>query len=135
MPETVSAIQTAFATFREGFTAAEAALEQPDLHKAVTEAVATISGIKGRLIVTGLGKSGHIASKLAATFSSTGTPAYFVHPAEASHGDLGPATAPARLPVPRTSRSSCPRCGKPVRTTSRLRPPPCCNWRSAMPSQ
>ncbi len=89
MPETVSAIQTAFATFREGFTAAEAALEQPDLHKAVTEAVATISGIKGRLIVTGLGKSGHIASKLAATFSSTGTPAYFVHPAEASHGDLG----------------------------------------------
>jgi len=43
----------------------------------------------GRVIVSGMGKSGHIARKIAATFSSTGTPAYFVHPAEASHGDLG----------------------------------------------
>ncbi len=48
-----------------------------------------IHGMQGRLIVTGLGKSGHIGSKLAATFASTGTPAYFLHPAEASHGDLG----------------------------------------------
>ena len=45
--------------------------------------------LQGRLIVAGMGKSGHIARKLAATFSSTGTPAYFVHPGEASHGDLG----------------------------------------------
>ena len=45
--------------------------------------------LTGRIIVTGMGKSGHIARKLAATFASTGTPAYFVHPAEASHGDLG----------------------------------------------
>ena len=45
--------------------------------------------MEGRLIVTGLGKSGHIGAKLAATFASTGTPAYFLHPAEASHGDLG----------------------------------------------
>jgi arabinose-5-phosphate isomerase len=89
MPETLTAIQTAFATFREGFTAAEAALAQPQLHEDLTQAVTTISALQGRLIVTGLGKSGHIASKLAATFSSTGTPAYFVHPAEASHGDLG----------------------------------------------
>lgn len=89
MPETLAAIQTAFATFREGFTAAEAALSEPQLHEALTEAVTAISGMQGRLIVTGLGKSGHIACKLAATFSSTGTPAYFVHPAEASHGDLG----------------------------------------------
>ena len=44
---------------------------------------------KGRVIVTGMGKSGHIARKIAATFASTGTPAHFVHPAEASHGDLG----------------------------------------------
>ena len=44
---------------------------------------------KGRLIVTGMGKSGHVARKLAATFASTGTPAFFVHPSEASHGDLG----------------------------------------------
>jgi len=43
----------------------------------------------GRIIVTGMGKSGHIASKIAATLSSTGSPAFFVHPAEASHGDLG----------------------------------------------
>ena len=44
---------------------------------------------KGRLIITGMGKSGHIGQKMAATFASTGTPSYFVHPAEASHGDLG----------------------------------------------
>lgn len=53
------------------------------------EAVSTISGISGRVIVTGVGKSGHIGSKLAATLASTGTPAFFVHPAEANHGDLG----------------------------------------------
>lgn len=52
-------------------------------------AVACIANIKGRVIVTGMGKSGHIARKIAATLSSTGTPAHFVHPAEASHGDLG----------------------------------------------
>lgn len=52
-------------------------------------AVALIHKAKGRVVVTGMGKSGHIARKIAATFSSTGTPALFVHPAEASHGDLG----------------------------------------------
>lgn len=46
----------------------------------------------GRIIVSGMGKSGHVARKIAATFSSTGTPAYFVHPAEASHGDMGTIT-------------------------------------------
>ena len=53
------------------------------------EAVKIIAAAKGRVIVTGMGKSGHVARKIAATFASTGTPAYFVHPAEASHGDLG----------------------------------------------
>ncbi len=48
-----------------------------------------ILGMKGRVAVTGIGKSGHIGRKIAATMSSTGTPAYFIHPAEASHGDLG----------------------------------------------
>ena len=48
---------------------------------------------RGRVIVTGMGKSGHIGNKIAATLASTGTPAYFVHPAEASHGDLGMITA------------------------------------------
>jgi arabinose-5-phosphate isomerase len=52
-------------------------------------AVALILESKGRLIVSGMGKSGHIGRKIAATMASTGTPAYFVHPAEASHGDLG----------------------------------------------
>jgi len=53
------------------------------------EAVDAIKAVGGRVIVTGMGKSGHIAGKMAATFASTGTPAHFVHPAEASHGDLG----------------------------------------------
>jgi len=57
-----------------------------------TQAVATILAARGRVIVSGMGKSGHIARKIAATLSSTGTPAHFVHPAEASHGDLGAIT-------------------------------------------
>jgi len=52
-------------------------------------AVEQILKIKGRIILSGIGKSGHIARKIASTLASTGTPAYFVHPAEASHGDLG----------------------------------------------
>jgi arabinose-5-phosphate isomerase len=52
-------------------------------------AVDLIRARKGRVVVSGMGKSGHIARKIASTLSSTGTPAYFVHPAEASHGDLG----------------------------------------------
>ncbi len=52
-------------------------------------ALGLILNCHGRVIVSGIGKSGHIARKIAATFASTGTPAYFVHPAEASHGDLG----------------------------------------------
>jgi arabinose-5-phosphate isomerase len=50
---------------------------------------ACLDGQRGRVIVSGIGKSGHIARKIASTLASTGTPAYFVHPAEASHGDLG----------------------------------------------
>jgi arabinose-5-phosphate isomerase len=53
------------------------------------DAVALIRAAKGRVIMSGMGKSGHIARKIAATLASTGTPALFVHPAEASHGDLG----------------------------------------------
>ncbi|SFJ60833.1 KpsF/GutQ family sugar-phosphate isomerase [Celeribacter neptunius] len=53
------------------------------------QAIDLILGATGRTIVTGMGKSGHIARKIAATLASTGTPAHFVHPAEASHGDLG----------------------------------------------
>jgi arabinose-5-phosphate isomerase len=59
------------------------------LDGAFAGAVELFFGISGRVVVTGMGKSGHIARKIAATLSSTGTPALFVHPAEASHGDLG----------------------------------------------
>jgi arabinose-5-phosphate isomerase len=57
-----------------------------------TKAVDTLLAAKGRVIVSGIGKSGHIARKIAATMASTGTPAHFVHPSEASHGDLGEIT-------------------------------------------
>lgn len=60
-----------------------------NLGATTARAVDLIASNKGRLIVTGIGKSGHIARKLAATFSSTGTAAYYLHPTEASHGDLG----------------------------------------------
>src|ERR1041385_112776 len=59
------------------------------LARPLVAAVELIAQSKGRLIVTGMGKSGHVGRKIAATFASTGTPAYFVHPGEASHGDLG----------------------------------------------
>jgi arabinose-5-phosphate isomerase len=59
------------------------------LGRAFVAAVAMIRGARGRVIISGMGKSGHIGHKIAATLSSTGTPAFFVHPAEASHGDLG----------------------------------------------
>jgi len=62
------------------------------LDGALAQAVELILGAHGRVIVSGIGKSGHIARKIAATLASTGTPAYFVHPAEASHGDLGMVT-------------------------------------------
>jgi arabinose-5-phosphate isomerase len=59
----------------------------------MVKAVDLLAGATGRIVVTGMGKSGHIARKIAATMASTGTPALFVHPAEASHGDLGMITA------------------------------------------
>lgn len=67
--------------------AVEAVKNRLDSH--FSRAVELILRSQGRLIVSGMGKSGHIARKIAATMASTGTPAYFVHPAEASHGDLG----------------------------------------------
>jgi arabinose-5-phosphate isomerase len=59
---------------------------------ALVLAVDLLHSCKGRIVVSGIGKSGHIARKIAATFASTGSPAFFVHPAEASHGDLGMVT-------------------------------------------
>ena len=59
------------------------------LGQAMVDAVQIILSAPGRVVVTGIGKSGHVGRKLAATLASTGTPAFFVHPAEASHGDMG----------------------------------------------
>jgi arabinose-5-phosphate isomerase len=75
-----------------GMTALAAAIRD-GLGRPFAAAVELIHGAKGRLIVTGMGKSGHIGRKIAATFASTGAPAFFVHPGEASHGDLGMITA------------------------------------------
>lgn len=58
-----------------------------------SQACELLLGCKGRIVVTGMGKSGHIARKIAATLASTGSPAFFVHPGEASHGDMGMITA------------------------------------------
>ena len=68
------------------------ALLSASLDDSFARAIALILNAKGRVIVSGMGKSGHVARKIAATFASTGTPAQFVHPAEASHGDLGMVT-------------------------------------------
>jgi arabinose-5-phosphate isomerase len=78
-------------TEREGLVALRRALDD-GLAAPFTEAVAMIRAATGRVVVTGMGKSGHIGRKVAATLASTGTPALFVHPAEASHGDLGMVT-------------------------------------------
>jgi arabinose-5-phosphate isomerase len=86
-----AAVQSALRTLDTesgGIAAIEAALRS-DLGEAFARATDLIRDAKGRVIVTGLGKSGHIARKIAATFASTGTPAFFVHAAEAGHGDLG----------------------------------------------
>ena len=90
----VSGTDSAILTVRRVLRIEAAAIERlsGQLGPEVTQAVQTIRGLSvrgGRLVVMGMGKSGHIARKLAATFASTGTPALFVHPAEAKHGDLG----------------------------------------------
>ena len=66
-----------------------ARMEESDLAVDFAEAVRMLSAATGRIVVTGMGKSGHIGAKMAATFASTGSPSLFLHPGEASHGDLG----------------------------------------------
>src|SRR5271165_4555187 len=96
--EPTSAILAAIRTIaneRQGLQALEEAIRttgEAGLGAAFSEAVKTISAARGRVIVTGMGKSGHVGRKIAATLASTGTPAMYVHPAEASHGDLGMVT-------------------------------------------
>lgn len=87
MPDTKKVLSHAHAVMHDE---ANAILEADKrLDESFVKAVELILNCKGRLILSGIGKSGHIATKLAATFASTGTPAYFVHAAEAAHGDLG----------------------------------------------
>ena len=82
-----SALRT-IATERAGLDALHDALAN-GLGQPFAEAIAMIRASSGRVIVSGMGKSGHVGRKIAATLASTGTPSHFVHPAEASHGDLG----------------------------------------------
>jgi arabinose-5-phosphate isomerase len=85
--EVASALRT-IETEKNGLEALMHAFEN-GLNEPFSRAVAALAKLTGRVIVTGMGKSGHIGAKIAATLASTGTPAYFVHPAEANHGDLG----------------------------------------------
>ncbi len=82
--EDVDVARAVLATEAAGLRALSGALDG-----SFTRAVELLAGIGGRVVVSGMGKSGHVARKVAATLASTGTPALFVHPAEASHGDLG----------------------------------------------
>jgi len=94
-PAVNSAIATALRTLdteSEGMLALAAAMSD-GLGAPFVAAVETIRAARGRVIITGMGKSGHVARKIAATLASTGTPAFFVHAADASHGDLGMITS------------------------------------------
>jgi len=95
MSQSVSAVPRTIELAREVLNIEAAAVQalSTRLDENFLRAIDVILCCKGRIIVSGMGKSGHIARKIAATFSSTGSPAYFVHPAEASHGDLGMITS------------------------------------------
>ena len=83
--ETLQIEADAILTLKQRLTGTEAA--------GFTKAISLLLHCEGRVVVSGIGKSGHIARKIAATFASTGTPSFFVHPAEAAHGDLGMITS------------------------------------------
>ena len=84
LDDDLAVARSVLATEAAGLRALSAALD-----RRFAEAVALLAGLAGRVVVSGIGKSGHVARKIAATLASTGTPSLFVHPAEASHGDLG----------------------------------------------
>ncbi len=84
----IEAARSVLHTEQDGIAALIASLNK-DLGRAFADAVDLLSAVPGRVIVSGIGKSGHVGTKLAATLASTGKPAQFVHAAEASHGDLG----------------------------------------------
>jgi arabinose-5-phosphate isomerase len=88
LPDPVASALRTLATERDGLAVLMDAVAG-ELSAAFQQAVDRIAAVKGRVIVTGMGKSGHIARKIASTLASTGTPTHYVHPGEASHGDLG----------------------------------------------
>ena len=87
MTKDISLAESALRTIEIELAAVAALKERID--SAFEAACQTILRCKGRVVVLGMGKSGHIGKKIAATLASTGTPSLFVHPAEASHGDFG----------------------------------------------
>jgi arabinose-5-phosphate isomerase len=87
----------------EGLSALKAALAG-DLIDSFAEAIEILRGCRGRVIVTGMGKSGHVGLKVAATLSSTGSPAYFVHP---SPGRARPSNSAISSPIPAVSPCRC----------------------------
>ncbi len=92
---TARALQLAQDTFNIEAAALQHAarrLQEPQAAQQMAAAVATMLAAQGRVVIMGMGKSGHVGRKIAATLASTGTPAMFVHPAEAGHGDLGMVT-------------------------------------------
>jgi arabinose-5-phosphate isomerase len=89
-PAVTSAVRT-LTLEKDGLAQLAGELQGP-MAAPFAEAVRRLHAVSGRVIVTGIGKSGHVGQKIAATFASTGTPAFFVHPSEASHGDLGMVT-------------------------------------------
>jgi len=89
MIDKMKSVADVFANYRTGLGAVQEVFADPEVAAGISGALDLMHAMTGRLIVAGMGKSGLIGRKLAATFASTGTPAYFVHPAEASHGDLG----------------------------------------------
>ncbi len=87
MLTTIGSIELARRVLRTEIAGLEALIRE--LNGELDAAMRLLADVEDRVIVTGMGKSGHVARKIAATLASTGTPAFFVHPAEASHGDLG----------------------------------------------
>ncbi|MCB1491472.1 MAG: SIS domain-containing protein, partial [Rhodobiaceae bacterium] len=87
----VASAKTTLQTEAAGLSALSDALSGP-LGSRFAEAVAAMRDLEGRVVVTGMGKSGNVGQKIASTLASTGTPAFFIHPSDASHGDLGMVT-------------------------------------------
>lgn len=91
-PRALQLVQETFAIEAAALQQAATQFQQPAAASALAQAISAMLSAPGRVVVMGMGKSGHVGRKIAATLASTGTPAFFVHPAEAGHGDLGMVT-------------------------------------------